>query len=69
MFKKELLESLIREKVIISVMDYDGEFYEDKECSVLIEEECEYYSSDNFIIYEYEKSTDDVYKIYLIVNE
>lgn len=69
MFKKELLKPLIGEKVIISVMDYDGEFYEDKNCSILIEEEYEYYSSDNFILCNHEISADGIYKIYLEVVE
>ena len=50
MFKKELLKSLIGEKVIISVLDYDGEFVIDKAYSVLTEEEFDYYLSDNLIL-------------------
>lgn len=69
MFKKELLKSLIGEKVIISVMDYDGEFVVDKSYSVLTEEDCEYYSSDNFILYDHEEILANIYKIYLEVVE
>ena len=63
MFKKELLKSLIGEKVIISIMDYDGEFVIDKAYSVLTEEDFEYYSSDNFILYDHEEILANVYKI------
>ena len=69
MFKKELLKSLIGEKVIISVMDYDGEFVIDKEYSILTEEDFEYYSSDNFILDDHEEISANVYKIYLEVVE
>ena len=69
MFKKELLKSLIGEKVIISVMDYDGEFVIDKAYSVLTEEDFEYYSSDNFILDDHEEILANVYKIYLEVVE
>ena len=69
MFKKELLKSLIGEKVIISVMDYDGEFVIDKEYSILTEEDFEYYSSDNFILNDHEEISANVYKIYLEVVE
>ena len=67
MFKKELLKSLIGEKVIISIMDYDGDFVTDKAYSVLTEEDFEYYSSDNFILYDHEEILANVYKIYLEV--
>ena len=69
MFKKELLKSLIGEKVIISVLDYDGEFVIDKTYSVLTEEDFDYYSSDNFILYDHEEILANVYKIYLEVVE
>ena len=69
MFKKELLKSLIGEKVIISVLDYDGEFVIDKAYSVLAEEDFEYYSSDNFILDDHEEILANIYKIYLEVVE
>ena len=69
MFKKELLKSLIGKEVIISVMDYEGEFVIDKSCSILTEEEYDYYSSDNFILYDHEEITANIYKIYLEVVE
>ena len=69
MFKKELLKSLIGEKVIISVLDYDGEFVIDKTYSVLTEEDFEYYSSDNFILDDHEEILAYIYKIYLEVVE
>ena len=69
MFKKELLKSLIGEKVIISVMDYEGEFIVDKSYSILTDEDYEYYSSDDFILYEYEEIALNIYKIYLEVVE
>ena len=69
MFKNELLKSLIGEKVIISVLDYDGEFVIDKTYSVLTEEDFEYYSSDNFILDDHEEILANVFKIYLEVVE
>ena len=69
MLKKELLKSLIGEKVIISVMDYEGEFIVDKSYSILTEEDYEYYSSDNFILYDHEEILANIYKIYLEVVE
>ena len=69
MFKKELLKSLIGEKVIISVLDYDGEFVIDKVYSVLTEEDFKYYSSDNFILDDHEEILANIYKIYLEVVE
>ena len=69
MFKKELLKSLIGEKVIISVMDYEGEFVVDKSYSILTDEDYEYYSSDNFILYDHEEILANIYKIYLEVVE
>lgn len=69
MFKKELLKSLIGEKTIISVMDYDGEFVIDKSYSVLTEEDFEYYSSDIFLLYDHEEILSGIYKIYLEVVE
>ena len=69
MFKKELLKSLIGKEVIISVMDYEGEFVIDKSYSILTEEEYDYYSSDNFILYDHEEIAANIYKIYLEVVE
>ena len=69
MFKKELLKSLIGEKVIISVLDYDGEFVIDKTYSVLTEEDFEYYTSDNFILVDHEEILANIYKIYMEVVE
>ena len=69
MLKKELLKSLIGEKVIISVMDYEGEFVIDKSYSILTEEDYEYYSSHNFILYDHEEVVANIYKIYLEVVE
>lgn len=69
MLKKELLKSLIGKKVIISVMDYDGEFVVDKSYSVLTEQDYDYYSSDNFILYDHEEILAGIYKIYLEVVE
>ena len=69
MLKKDLLKSLIGEKVIISVMDYEGEFVIDKSYSILTDKDYEYYSTDNFILYDHEEIAANIYKIYLEVVE
>ena len=58
MFKKDFFESFIGSKVKVSVLDYDYEFVVDKDLTVFTKEDCEYYSSDNFILVDHEILSD-----------
>ena len=54
MFKKYFLKSFIGSKVKVLVLDYDNEYIVDKDISIFTNEDYEYYSSDNFLLVDYE---------------
>ena len=54
MFKKYFLKSFIGSKVKILVLDYDCEYTVDKDLSIFTNEDYERYSSDNFLLVDYE---------------
>ena len=54
MFKKYFLKSFIGSKVKILVLDYDCEYTVVKDLSIFTNEDYERYSSDNFLLVDYE---------------
>ena len=54
MFKKYCLKSFIGSKVKVLVLDYDNEYIVDKDLSIFTNEDYEHYSSDNFLLVDYE---------------
>ena len=58
MLKEKLFKRLIGSKVKVSVLDYEDEFVVDKELSIFTDEDCDYYSTDNFILVDYEIISD-----------
>ena len=58
MFKKYFLKSFIGSKVKVLVLDYDNEYIVDKDLSIFTTEDYEYYSSDNFLLVDYEIKLD-----------
>ena len=54
MFKKYFLKSFIGSKVKILVLDYDCEYTVDKDLSIFTNEDYERYSSDNYLLVDYE---------------
>ena len=60
-----MLKSLIGKMVIVKVKE-DEEIYIDKKCSVFTEEDYEYYSSDEFEVYDNEEVLARIYEVTLI---
>ena len=58
MLKEKLFKRLIGSKVKVSVLDYEDEFVVDKELSIFDKDDYVYYSSDNFILVDYEIISD-----------
>lgn len=59
-----MLKSLIGKMVIVKVKE-DEEIYIDKKCSVLTEEDYEYYSTDEFEVYDNEEVLPRIYEVTL----
>lgn len=58
MLKEGFFKSLIGSRVKVSVLDYDGEYVVDKPLSIFNKDNYEYYSSDIFILVDYEIISD-----------
>ena len=64
MDREKFFKSLIGSRVKISVLDYEDKYVVDKPVSFFTKDDYEYYSSDNFIIVDYEMIS-DIHDLYM----
>lgn len=68
MLKEKFLKSLIGSRVKVSILDYEGEFVVDKPISIFNKDDYNYYSTNNFILTDYEIIS-DIHVLYMEVVE